>query len=259
MFSHITIIAPVVLAIASTLASGQQSALSAEPQAPVTILRATIVKPGHVACSMWTLKAFDALVTIPAHATLTYEVLVPQESIGFNGGVELDGGTLDNLRDNRGAVDQAGEGVRGGSVQASHAGEWYARRFDLSRFEGRTFNRIQFFSSEILSNLAGSYEARLRNLRIDDASGKPLAIYSSEPSVAPAALVRNMLVVQTPSAFPLMPAVAAAAILIAASSNNLAKGIYAYSLSDRKTGVLTLSLLTILAAAGFAPVLWLAR
>jgi uncharacterized membrane protein (DUF4010 family) len=53
--------------------------------------------------------------------------------------------------------------------------------------------------------------------------------------------------------------VAAAAILIAASSNNLAKGIYAYSLSDRKTGVLTLSLLTILAAAGFAPVLWLAR
>ena len=53
--------------------------------------------------------------------------------------------------------------------------------------------------------------------------------------------------------------VAAAAILIAASSNNLAKGIYAYSLSDRKTGVLTLSRLTILAAAGFAPVLWLAR
>jgi uncharacterized membrane protein (DUF4010 family) len=53
--------------------------------------------------------------------------------------------------------------------------------------------------------------------------------------------------------------VAAAAILIAASSNNLAKGIYAYSLSDRKTGVLTLSLLAILAAAGFAPVLWLAR
>ena len=53
--------------------------------------------------------------------------------------------------------------------------------------------------------------------------------------------------------------VAASAILIAASSNNLAKGIYAYSLSDRKTGVLTLSLLAILAAAGFAPVLWLAR
>jgi uncharacterized membrane protein (DUF4010 family) len=53
-------------------------------------------------------------------------------------------------------------------------------------------------------------------------------------------------------------AVAAAAILIAASSNNLVKGIYAYSLSDRKTGVLSLSLLGALAVAGLAPLLWLA-
>lgn len=37
--------------------------------------------------------------------------------------------------------------------------------------------------------------------------------------------------------------VAAAAILIAASSNNPVKGIYAYSMSGRKTGVLSLSLL----------------
>jgi len=55
------------------------------------------------------------------------------------------------------------------------------------------------------------------------------------------------------------PGVAAAGILIAASSNNLAKGIYAYSLSDRKTGVLSLILLATLAAAGFTPLLWLAR
>jgi uncharacterized membrane protein (DUF4010 family) len=53
--------------------------------------------------------------------------------------------------------------------------------------------------------------------------------------------------------------VAAAGILIAASSNNLVKGIYAYSLSDRKTGVLSLILLATLAAAGFAPLLWMAR
>jgi uncharacterized membrane protein (DUF4010 family) len=53
--------------------------------------------------------------------------------------------------------------------------------------------------------------------------------------------------------------VAAAAILIAASSNNLVKGIYAYSLSDRKTGVLSLSLLAVLAAAGLTPLLWVAR
>ena len=53
--------------------------------------------------------------------------------------------------------------------------------------------------------------------------------------------------------------VAAAAILIAASSNNLVKGIYSFSLSDRKTGVLSLSLLAALAAAGLTPLLWLAR
>lgn len=53
--------------------------------------------------------------------------------------------------------------------------------------------------------------------------------------------------------------VAAAAILIAASSNNLVKGIYAYCLSDRQTGVLSVSLLAALAAAGVIPLLWLKR
>ncbi len=50
---------------------------------------------------------------------------------------------------------------------------------------------------------------------------------------------------------------AAAAILIAAASNNLVKGIYAYSLADRETGVKSLMLLTILAALGLVPLLWL--
>ena len=53
--------------------------------------------------------------------------------------------------------------------------------------------------------------------------------------------------------------VAAAAILIAAASNNLVKGIYAFCLSDRKTGVESLCLLAALALAGVAPLLWLAR
>jgi uncharacterized membrane protein (DUF4010 family) len=52
---------------------------------------------------------------------------------------------------------------------------------------------------------------------------------------------------------------AAAAILVAASSNSLAKGIYAYALSDRKTGTMSLSLLVILAMAGLAPLLWIWR
>jgi uncharacterized membrane protein (DUF4010 family) len=53
--------------------------------------------------------------------------------------------------------------------------------------------------------------------------------------------------------------VAASGILIAAASNNLAKGIYAYSLSDRKTGRLSLWLLALLAVAGLVPLTWLAR
>ena len=53
--------------------------------------------------------------------------------------------------------------------------------------------------------------------------------------------------------------VGAAAILIASSSNNLVKGIYSYFLSDRRTGIFSLSLLAALALAGIAPLLWLAR
>jgi uncharacterized membrane protein (DUF4010 family) len=54
-------------------------------------------------------------------------------------------------------------------------------------------------------------------------------------------------------------AVAAAAILIAAASNNLAKGVYAYSLSERKTGAQSICLLGSLSAAGLLPLLWIAR
>jgi uncharacterized membrane protein (DUF4010 family) len=53
-------------------------------------------------------------------------------------------------------------------------------------------------------------------------------------------------------------AVASAAILIAAASNNLVKGIYAYFWSDRKTGVQSLCLLAGLAAAGLVPLFWIA-
>lgn len=53
--------------------------------------------------------------------------------------------------------------------------------------------------------------------------------------------------------------VAAVSILIAAASNNVVKGIYAYSLSDRPTGRLSLILLVGLAIAGLAPMIWLMR
>jgi hypothetical protein len=53
--------------------------------------------------------------------------------------------------------------------------------------------------------------------------------------------------------------VAATGILIAAASNNLAKGIYAYSLSDRRTGIQAFGLLAALALLSLAPMLWLGR
>jgi len=52
-------------------------------------------------------------------------------------------------------------------------------------------------------------------------------------------------------------AVAAAAILIAAASNNLIKGVYAFSWSDRRTGKQSLCLLLGLAVAGLIPLFWI--
>jgi uncharacterized membrane protein (DUF4010 family) len=51
--------------------------------------------------------------------------------------------------------------------------------------------------------------------------------------------------------------VAAAAIALAASSNNMVKGIYGYAFSDRRTGTQSLLLLAALAAAGLLPLLWI--
>jgi uncharacterized membrane protein (DUF4010 family) len=49
--------------------------------------------------------------------------------------------------------------------------------------------------------------------------------------------------------------IAATAILIAAASNNVAKGVYAFSLADRRTGLQALIALLLLAVAGILPLL----
>jgi uncharacterized membrane protein (DUF4010 family) len=51
--------------------------------------------------------------------------------------------------------------------------------------------------------------------------------------------------------------VAAAAVAIAATSNNIVKGIYAYSLADRKTGIQAAAMLFTLALLGLIPLFWL--
>ncbi|HEY8857621.1 MAG TPA: MgtC/SapB family protein [Rugosibacter sp.] len=50
--------------------------------------------------------------------------------------------------------------------------------------------------------------------------------------------------------------VASASILIAASSNNAIKGLYAFTLSSRQTGIQALCLLLTLAVLGLLPLLW---
>jgi uncharacterized membrane protein (DUF4010 family) len=59
----------------------------------------------------------------------------------------------------------------------------------------------------------------------------------------------------TPTLTPL--AVGSASILIAMASNNLVKGVYAFTMADRRTGIQSLCLLAGLAAPGLAPLLWL--
>jgi uncharacterized membrane protein (DUF4010 family) len=52
---------------------------------------------------------------------------------------------------------------------------------------------------------------------------------------------------------------AALGVVVAASSNNLAKGVYAVALADRRTGLRALIGLSALAALGLLPCIWLAR
>jgi uncharacterized membrane protein (DUF4010 family) len=53
--------------------------------------------------------------------------------------------------------------------------------------------------------------------------------------------------------------VGAAGVVVAAASNNVAKGFYAYCFSDRRTGSPSLAMLLSLALAGLVPLLWLLR
>jgi uncharacterized membrane protein (DUF4010 family) len=51
--------------------------------------------------------------------------------------------------------------------------------------------------------------------------------------------------------------VSACAIILAVSSNNVAKGIYAYFFGNHRTGLQSLVMLALLALAGMIPLFWL--
>jgi uncharacterized membrane protein (DUF4010 family) len=48
-------------------------------------------------------------------------------------------------------------------------------------------------------------------------------------------------------------------VIVAAASNNIVKGGYAYAFGDRKTAIESLTLLLIFAAIGLTPLVWLAK
>ncbi len=54
-------------------------------------------------------------------------------------------------------------------------------------------------------------------------------------------------------------ALAASAVMVAAASNNIVKGGYAYAFGDRKTAVESLTLLLVFAGLGLVPLVWLAQ
>lgn len=53
-------------------------------------------------------------------------------------------------------------------------------------------------------------------------------------------------------------ALAASGVFVAAASNNIVKGGYAYAFGDRKTGTQSLALLLVYAVLGLVPLFWLA-
>ena len=65
-----------------------------------------------------------------------------------------------------------------------------------------------------------------------------------------------ILSLAAPSATLTPVGLASGAIVIAAASNNLVKGIYAYAFADRRTGIQGLALLAGLALLGLLPLIW---
>jgi uncharacterized membrane protein (DUF4010 family) len=81
-------------------------------------------------------------------------------------------------------------------------------------------------------------------------------LYSLAALMGVTDIVPFILGLTQPAAAATPLAVAATAIAIAASSNNLVKGIYVFTLADRKTGMQSLALLAVFAILGLAPLVW---
>jgi uncharacterized membrane protein (DUF4010 family) len=143
---------------------------------------------------------------------------------------------------------------------AAVAGWLWSRRPDVKRgeikreFEPRNPLELRaafFFAALFLAMLVATH---LAAVHLGRAGVYGLAAVMGVTDVDP--FVMGM----TQAAGTLTPVqVAAASILIAAASNNVVKGIYARSFSDRTTGAQSLTLLAGLALLGLTPLVWILK
>ena len=141
---------------------------------------------------------------IPANSFLEYDIHISKDSSGINGGCELTGGTVGNIRDKVGGTHP------GQKIDESKKGQWVHRKNDLTDVAGQTF---QYTTIAVDGNdhKAGTYIAYYKNIYITDGKDKIFlklynnenAIPCGEASVAPnggVKLMTNFLVEVVPAA-----------------------------------------------------------
>ncbi len=154
---------------------------------------------------------------------------------------------------NRGLVERLGVPFAVLGLLAMGAGWLWSRRGDASALETRAavprnpleISAALFFAALFVVMLVATHYAAtyLGNTGVY-ALAAVMGVTDVDPFI--------MGLTQSSPALTPLP-VAAACILIAAASNNLIKGIYAYALASRRTGMLSLGLLSGLAALGLVP------
>ncbi len=153
------------------------ASLDSKPIQPHLEFSGRVITPdaaGKRTWGYWGIAGLAQPMTIEPGSVLVYQLFVVPGSLSSQGGVDLTGGTVNNLRDNRQIVDQRGRTVR--NLGANPAGEWFERRFKLDPVAGKTFQYVDFFSSEMEKVPAGEYKIRVRDIRIERPGKEPIPL-----------------------------------------------------------------------------------
>ena len=131
---------------------------------------------------------------IPPDAFLEYDLFIPLDSAGFSAGVDLLGGSLGDLRDER-VSDSHGSAHPSNRVKAAR-GRWVHRRISLAEFAGKTFGQA-VLATDGLVHMPGPYRAFFKDIHLSDGAGTTLVpLYLNEaelPIDRPAALIQRAM------------------------------------------------------------------